>query len=177
MTAAEPSTRVLVSIVVAVGVNNVIGVAGGLPWRLRADLRRFRAITMGKPLIMGRKTFESIGRVLDGRDIVIVTRRSDFSPAGAFDAASLEAALKLAGERAVARKVDEICVVGGGEIYAAAMPRADRLYVTHVAATPSGDTYFPEISPAEWKVVSREALPRSDGDTVTGEHVVYARRG
>jgi dihydrofolate reductase len=176
MTAAEPSSGVPVTIVAAVGANNVIGIAGGLPWRLRADLRKFRAITMGKPLVMGRKTFESIGRVLDGRDIVVVTRRSDFSPAGVFIAGSLDAALMVAGERAAARNVDEICVVGGGEIYAAALPRADRLYVTHVAAAPGGDTLFPEISPAEWTVVSREPLPPSDGDTVTGEHVVYARR-
>jgi dihydrofolate reductase len=171
-----PSSGVLVALVVAVGANNVIGVAGGLPWRLRADLKRFRAITLGKPLVMGRKTFESIGRVLDGRDIVVVTHRSDFSPAGVFIAVSLDAALELARERAAARKVDEICVVGGGEIYAAALPRADRLYVTHVAAAPSGDTYFPEISPADWTVLSREPLPPSDGDTVTGEHVVYTRR-
>ena len=98
MTATDPSSGVLVSIIVAVGSNNVIGVAGGLPWRLRADLRKFRAITMGKPLIMGRKTFESIGRVLDGRDIVVVTRHSDFSPAGVFIATTATRVIRNACE-------------------------------------------------------------------------------
>jgi dihydrofolate reductase len=165
-----------IALVAAVAKNGVIGAAGGLPWRLSADLKKFRAVTMGKPLIMGRKTFESIGRVLDGRDIIVVTRRRDFARAGVFVAASLDAALKLAAERAAVRNTDEICVVGGGEIYAAAIPLADRLYVTHVAARPDGDTLFPEISSAEWSAVSREPLPKSDGDTVSGEHVVYAKR-
>jgi len=177
MSAAKPPPGVLLSIVAAVGSNNVIGVAGGLPWRLRADLRTFRALTMGKPMIMGRKTYESIGRVLDGRDIIVLTRLSDLATAGIFVAQSLEAALELAGERATARNAGEICVVGGGEIYRAAMPCADRLHITHIAAAPDGDTVFPDISPSEWTLVSREALPHSDGDTVTGEHATYARRG
>jgi dihydrofolate reductase len=165
-----------VSLVVAVGENGVIGIHGQLPWRIRADLRKFRAITMGRPLVMGRKTFESIGRVLDGRDVIVVTRQRDFAPAGVLVADSLDAALALAVERAAARGVDDIFVVGGGEIYAAAMPLADKLHVTHVAARPEGDTVFPEISPAEWTVLSREPLPPSEGDTATGEHVVYVRR-
>jgi dihydrofolate reductase len=165
-----------VVIVAAVAENHVIGAKGELPWRLRADLRKFRAITMGKPLIMGRKTFNSIQRVLDGRDVIVVTRQAAFAPSGAFVAPGLEAALKLAEERAALREAEEICVVGGGEIYAEALPLAARLYVTHVAARPDGDTLFPEISPAAWAIVSRESLPRSDGDTAGGEHVVYARR-
>lgn len=163
-------------LVAAVADNRVIGAKGGLPWKIKADLRKFRSTTMGKPLVMGRKTYESIGRVLDGRDVIVVTRQSDFAPSGAFTVASLEEALKLAEARAVARGADEIFVVGGGEIYAAAMPLADRLHVTHVAARPEGDTLFPEISPAEWTVVSREPLPQTEGDTATAEHVIYARR-
>jgi dihydrofolate reductase len=163
-------------VVVAIADNHVIGVEGGLPWRVRADLGKFRAVTMGKPIVMGRKTFESIGRVLDGRDVIVVTRQPDFAPAGVFVAKSLEAALELAEERAAARGAKEICVVGGGEIYAAAMPLADRLHVTHVAAHPEGDTRFPEILPANWTVVAREPLSQSEGDTATGVHVVYARR-
>ena len=166
----------MISFVVAVAQNGVIGRDNGLPWRLSSDMKRFKAITMGKPLIMGRKTFESIGRVLDGRDVIVVTRQSNFAPVGVFVAASLEAALKLAEERAAARGSDEICIGGGGEIYAAAMPLADHLNVTHVAAQPGGDTLFPEISSAEWTVVSREPLPQSEGDTATAEHIVYARR-
>ncbi len=165
-----------IALVVAVGANGVIGANGGLPWRIRSDLRKFRAITMGKPLVMGRKTFESIGRVLDGRDVIVVTRASDFAAPGVFSAASVDAALRLAAERAAILGADEICVVGGGEIYRAALPRADRLYVTHVAARPEGDTLFPDISPAEWVAVSREPLPPSAGDTATGEQVTYAKR-
>ncbi len=104
-------------LVAAVAENGVIGVDGGLPWRVRADMRKFRALTMGKPLVMGRKTFESIGRVLDGRDIIVVTRRPDFAAEGVLVAGSLAEALAIAEARAAARGADEICVGGGGEIY------------------------------------------------------------
>jgi dihydrofolate reductase len=163
-------------LVAAVAENGVIGVDGGLPWRVRADMHKFRALTMGKPVIMGRKTFASIGRVLDGRDIIVVTRRADFAPPGAFVAQSLEEALALAVTRAKARDADEICVAGGGEIYREAMPRAQRLAITHVAARPEGDTLFPPIAPEEWVEIAREALPQSDGDTATAVHVEYRRR-
>lgn len=162
-------------IVAAVAKNGVIGVDGGLPWRVKADMKKFRAVTMGKPVVMGRKTFQSISRVLDGRDVIVVTRQKDFSPAGAFVAESLEEALTLAQKLAAGRAAGEICIGGGGEIYRAAMPLADRLHITHVAAEPSGDTRFPDISPAEWAEISREPLPPSEGDTATAEQVVYAR--
>lgn len=176
MSGASEAKRPAVTLVVAVAENGVIGIQGRLPWRLRADLRRFRSETMGKPVIMGRKTFDEIGRVLDGRDVIIVSRRPGFSVPGAEVAPNLQSALRIAAERAASRNIDETCVVGGGEIYAAAMPLADRLRVTHIAAAPDGDAHFPAIVPADWEVVSREALPASEGDTVTGEHVVYARR-
>jgi dihydrofolate reductase len=163
-------------LVVAIAENGVIGAKGKLPWRVKADLRKFRAITMGKPVIMGRKTLDEIGRVLDGRDIIVVTRQPGFTVAGASVAANLLEAIEIAGAKAAARGVDEICVAGGGEIYAQAMPLADRLHVTHIAAKPEGDVFFPEIAPADWVEVSRENLPRSDGDTATGVHVLYRRR-
>jgi len=163
-------------IVAAVAGNGVIGVDNGLPWRVRADMRKFRAITMGKPLVMGRKTFESIGRALDGRDTIVVSRQPGFRPESVSVAPSLEAALAEAEDCAAARGATEICVVGGGEIYAAALPFASRLCVTHVAARPQGDTLFPEIAPAEWSEVSREPLPASEGDTAAAVHVVYERR-
>lgn len=169
--------RIPLVIVVAVGENGVIGSAGGLPWRVRADLRRFRDVTMGKPLVMGRKTFESIGRALDGRDNIVVSRRPGFRPAGVVVAPSLEAALEEAEACAAASGAGEICVAGGGEVYAATLARADRLYVTRVAAAPDGDTAFPEISPAEWAEVSREKLPAHEGDTARAEYVTYERRG
>jgi len=166
-----------IALVAAVAENGVIGVDGGLPWRVKADMKKFRAVTMGKPLVMGRKTFESIGRVLDGRDVIVVTRQKSFAPEGVHVAASLDAALAIAEECARKRGADEVCVGGGGEIYAEALPRADRLYVTHVTARPPGDTHFPEIVSSDWAEVSREPLPSSDGDTATAVHVVYNKRG
>ena len=165
-----------ISLVVAVAQNGVIGVAGGLPWRLKADLRRFRQVTMGKPMVMGRKTFESIGRALDGRDTIVVTRRAEPEAPDILIAGTIEEALDIAAERAQARGAGEICVIGGGEIFAAVMPLADCLHVTHIAARPVGDVFFPDISSAEWTEVSREALPSSEGDTADGLYAIYRRR-
>ena len=165
-----------VVIVAAVAKNGVIGIAGGLPWRVKADMKKFRATTIGKSLVMGRKTFQSISRVLDGRDVIVVTRQKDFSPPGVFVAESLEAAIMHAQKLAAGRAAEEICIGGGGEIYREAMPIADRLHITHVAAEPAGDTRFPAISPSEWTEISREPLPPSENDTAAAEHVIYARR-
>jgi dihydrofolate reductase len=165
-----------VSLVVAVAENGVIGVRGGLPWRMKADLRKFRSVTMGKPIIMGRRTFESIGRVLDGRDNIVVTSRPEALPLGATGARNAEEALRLADARARERGVDDICVVGGEALFCETLPRADRLHVTHVAAAPEGDVFFPDIGPEQWAEVSREPLPFNDGDTARGEYVVYERR-
>ena len=163
-------------LVAAVGDNGVIGVAGGLPWRLRSDLRRFRAITMGKPIVMGRRTFDAIGRALDGRTNIVVSRNRAFAEAGVLVAYNLEEALRLAEIDARTRGAAEICFIGGGQIYEEVMPRADRLYVTHVHAAPGGDTVFPPIDPGEWAETSREALPRAEGDSADAELVVYDRR-
>jgi dihydrofolate reductase len=165
-----------IALIAAVAENGVIGVGGGLPWRIKADLRKFRAITMGKPVVMGRKTFESIGRALDGRDVIVVTRQKGFAPDGVSVAASLKEALVFAEECARKRGAEEIMVGGGGEVYAEALPLAERLYITHVASRPPGDTRFPDVEPEVWAEVSREALPASEGDTAAGVHVVYRRR-
>jgi dihydrofolate reductase len=165
-----------IALVVAVAENRVIGARGGLPWRVKADMKRFRAVTMGKPLVMGRKTFDSIGRVLDGRDNIVITRQPKFAVAGVLTAPSLEEALALAEERATARGASEICVIGGGEIFREALAFADRLYVTDVAVAPAGDIYFPGIAPADWIEVSRENLPASEGDTAAAAYAVYERR-
>src|SRR5690349_5756939 len=125
------------SLIVAMTPNRVIGRDGTLPWRLSADLQRFKRITMGHPIIMGRKTFESIGRVLPGRTTIVVSRRKDYSPTGALLAESLPAAIDLAGTS------DEAFIVGGSEIYRAALPLVQRLYITMVQADIQGDTYFP----------------------------------
>jgi dihydrofolate reductase len=161
--------------VVAVAENGVIGVRGGLPWRVKADLKRFRSVTMGKPILMGRKTFESIGRVLDGRDNIVVTRRAEALPEGAILARSVDEALRVADLRARQRGAAEICVIGGEALFRETLPLAERLYVTHIAAAPDGDVFFPAISPADWVERSREKLPRSDGDTAEAAYVVYER--
>ena len=166
----------MISLVVAVAENGVIGVRGGLPWRIKADLKRFRSVTMGKPIVMGRKTFDSIGRVLDGRDNIVVTRRAETVPEGVLLARSVDEALKLAEACARRRGVDEVCVIGGEALFRDTLPLAERLYVTHVAAAPEGDVFFPAISPAGWVERSRETLPASQGDSATATYVIYERR-
>lgn len=164
-------------LVVAIAENNVIGAHGGLPWRVKADLRRFRQVTMGKPMIMGRKTFDSIGRVLDGRDNIVVTRDAGFVPQeGMLVAHSVPEALTLAEECAAKRGANEICVIGGGEIFSGTMPLAARLDVTHIATSPRGEVVFPAIDPRDWVAVSRTALPESEGDTARAENAIYQRR-
>lgn len=166
-----------VGIYVAVAENGVIGRDNGLPWRLSSDLKRFKAGTMGKPIVMGRKTFESIGRPLPGRLNIVVTRDRAFRAEGAEVVGSIEEALTLARIRGRCMAgADEICVVGGGEIYRQAMPLADRLHVTHVLAAPDGDAHFPEIDPATWRLVSSQDVPAGDRDSHATRYAVYERR-
>lgn len=169
-----PSSTTL-SLVVAIAQNGVIGVDGGLPWRLSSDLKRFKRDTMGKPIIMGRKTFESIGRALPGRPNIVVSRNAAFRAAGADVVRNLDMAILLAETRARCAGAREICVIGGGQLYREALPKADRLYVTHVMAEPEGDTFFPEISPSEWKPVHREEFPMGEKDSAETIYVVYER--
>lgn len=165
-----------IALVVAVGENGVIGADGGLPWRLPSDLKRFKAITMGKPIIMGRKTWQSIGKALPGRANIVVTRDGEFRAEGADVTSSLEDAITLAGVRArCSGGAGEICIIGGGKIYADAMALADRLYVTHVKAAPQGDTFFPAIDPDVWQVVSTEKIEASERDSAQMQFVVYER--
>lgn len=138
-----------IALVVAVARNGVIGREGGLAWKISDDLRRFREITLGKPVVMGRKTFESIGRPLPGRVNIVATRRT--APiAGVTVAGSVEEALRLGAEAAAHLGTDEICVIGGAEIYAATLPLADRIYWTEVEAEVAGDVRFPAFDPSGW---------------------------
>jgi len=165
------------AIVVAIAENGVIGRDGGLPWRLSSDLKRFKADTMGKPIIMGRKTWESIGRPLPGRVSIVVTRDKAFRAEGAEVANSVADAVDLA--RAQARNMpdaDEICVIGGGEIYRQALSLTDRLYVTHVLASVEGDTYFPAIDPEIWRIVRTADIPVGEKDSHATRYTVYERR-
>jgi dihydrofolate reductase len=170
-------TGIRLSIVAAVAENGVIGSGNALPWRLSTDLKRFKALTMGKPVVMGRKTFETIGKPLAGRVNLVVTRQSGLAPEGVTVTPSLEAALMAAEEEAQATGDEEVMVIGGGEIYRAAIGLADRLYITHVEASPEGDTHFPPIDPAHWRAVSAERLPAGPKDSAATTFVVYERIG
>lgn len=166
MTDNRPS----ISIIVAIAENGVIGRDNGLPWRLSTDLKRFKAITMGKPVVMGRKTYQSIGKPLPGRVNIVVSRDPAFAAEGVVVVRSLDEAFARAGDAA------EICVIGGGEIYRQALPLADRLYVTEVKAPIDGDTTFPAIDPAVFEPVSDEAVPAGEKDSHHTRVVVYRRR-
>lgn len=138
-----------VSLIAAMAANRVIGRDNQLPWRLPADLRRFKSLTMGHALVMGRKTYDSIGRPLPGRTFIVITRREGWAPEGVRIAHSLEEALREA-------PGDEVFVAGGEQIFRQALPLADRLYLTRIHAEIPGDTWFPEIDPSEWRVVEEE---------------------
>lgn len=140
----------MISIIVAASTNNVIGVRGELPWRLSDDLRHFKATTMGKPIVMGRKTYESIGRPLPGRQNIVITRQANFVAEGCDVVASLEDAAAKTGDE------KEIVVIGGSEIYSLALPMAERLYLTRVHAEVDGDAFFPEIDKTEWRLMTDE---------------------
>lgn len=139
-----------VSLIVAVSRNGVIGNEGKLPWRLPADLKRFKQLTMGHPILMGRKTFESIGKPLPGRTNIVITRQKDFQACGATVAHSLEEALQMCENEA------EVFVIGGAEIYKQALPLADHIYLTRIGQDFQGDTYLFNIDPTVWKETSRD---------------------
>ena len=141
-----------ISIIVAMAKNRVIGNANSIPWRLPNELQLFKKLTMGHHIVMGRKTYESIGRLLPGRTTVIVTRQPGYRVEGAMVAHSLEAAL------ASATNDDEVFVIGGAELYRAALPAADRIYLTTVDATPEGDTLMPDFDIREWREISSESF-------------------
>lgn len=139
----------VISIVAAMGKNRVVGKNNKLPWYLPADLKHFKELTLGKPVIMGKKTFESIGRPLPKRINIVLTRNENFNPQDCLTAHSVEEALKSAGE------AKEVMVIGGASVYAQFLPRTDRIYLTLIDADFEGDTYFPEINPQEWKETQR----------------------
>ena len=140
----------LISIIVAMSENNVIGKDNDLPWRLSNDLKWFKANTTGKPIVMGRKNYESIGRPLPGRHNIIVTRDESYAVEGATVVHSLEAALHAA------QKTHEVMIIGGGEIYKQALPLVNKLYLTRVHANIDGDVFFPELNWEEWQMKSEE---------------------
>jgi len=165
-----------IAMIAAVGSNGVIGAGNAMPWRLPSDFAHFKRTTMGKPLIMGRKTFESIGKALPGRVNIVVTRQKGYQPDGVLVIDSLDAAIDHARTIAEAEGVDEVFIGGGGELYREAMPLADRLYITEVDLAPQGDTVFPAIDHSVWVVVDEPEVPLTGKDTASFRVKVYERR-
>ena len=161
--------------VVAIAENGVIGANGAIPWRLKSDMQRFRALTIGKPVVMGRKTFVSLRRPLPGRTNIVITRDANFRAAGAVVATSAADARAVALGDAMRRSVAEIAVIGGADIYSQWMDSADRLEITEVHARPEGDTYF-NIDKAQWQEVARERHQAGPEDSADFSYVTYRRR-
>ncbi|GAB4534453.1 MAG: dihydrofolate reductase [Roseibium sp.] len=164
-------------LIAVVARNGVIGADNDMPWTLPSDLRHFKKLTLGKPVIVGRKTFLSFGgKPLPGRPHVVISRDPDHAPNGAEAATSLEAAIARAQQLAEELGVDEIMCIGGGQIYAQAMALADRLEITEVDAAPEGDTHFPEIDPVVWQETARTEGERTERDSADFTFVSYRRK-
>jgi dihydrofolate reductase len=164
------STTPRVSIIAALARNRVIGIDNRLPWRLPEDLAHFKAITLNHPVLMGRKTFESLGRPLPGRTNIVITRNAAYKPDGCLVADSVPAALALCVD------VDEVFFIGGANLYAQVIPLADRLYLTEVDVDAQGDAWFPDYDPTAFREVSRESHTGEKGDALEFDFAVYARR-
>lgn len=170
------SLEVQIVFVVAVAENGVIGLGNAMPWHLRSDLKRFKALTIGKPVVMGRKTFESIGKPLPGRTNIVVTRDRGYSAPGIVVAPSLDTAHEIARGDALRRFVTEIAVIGGAEIFRQWLDRAERIEWTVVHASPEGDAFIEPLSPADWEEVARERHAAGEGDSAGFSYVTYRRR-
>ena len=163
-------------LVAAIGENNVIGREGQLPWRLKSDLKHFREVTINRPVIMGRKTYVSIGKPLKDRTNIVLTSDLGLIAPGTVLATSLDAALAYARKDAERRGVDEIMVIGGSDVFAAMMPQADRLEITHVHAAPEGDAFFPPFDLKIWREVARSKHSAGPDDDADFTVVTYLRQ-
>ncbi len=160
----------MLSLIVAASHNGVIGAGGKLPWHLSVDLQRFKQLTMGHPILMGRKTFESIAKPLPGRTNIVITRQKDFQACGATVAHSLEEALQMCENEA------EVFVIGGAEIYRQALPLADRIYLTRIDQGFQGNTYLFPIDPGAWKEIAREDFPADAANPFPHSFLTYERK-
>mgnify|MGYP001821762408 CR=1 FL=1 len=165
------------ALIVAAAENDVIGRDNQLPWHLPKDLAYFKRETMGKPIVMGRKTFESIGRPLPGRTNLVISRNPDWQAEGVRTLPTIESAFALAREIALIDGAEELMVIGGAEIYAAALPLADRIYLTRVHAEVAGDAHLPAINWSQWRELSREHHSAGDGNPYDYSFVIYERSG
>lgn len=164
-----PDGRPLVSFIVAVADNGVMGRDNALPWRLSADLKRFKALTMGKPMLMGRRTFDSIGKALPGRTNIVLTRSPDWQAPGVVVVRSVDEALEYA------KDAPELAVIGGAEIFRLTLPLADRIHLTQVHANIPGDTVFPALDPRAWREVSRETFGVDEKNEYPTTYIVLER--
>lgn len=164
-----------VVLVAALGENDVIGRGGQLPWRLKSDLQHFKQLTLNKPLIMGRKTYESIGKALKDRTNIVLSRDLGLTAPGTVRAGSMDAAFGAAREDARKRGTDEVMVIGGSDVFDATMNVADRLEITRVHASPPGDVYFPPIDPRLWRETRRERHSRGPEDDTDFTVLTYER--
>ena len=160
----------LISLIVAMDQNRVIGLEGNLPWHLPADLQAFKNITMGKPVIMGRKTYESIGRPLPGRENIILTGNRFYQAPGCIVVHSIEESLKAA------KDFEEIMVIGGSTVYRSFLPLTGRIYMTLIDAVFDGDVYFPELDLTDWQEVSRKTFTKNDGQPFTYHFILLERQ-
>lgn len=165
-----------IAMIVGVAENGVIGSEQSIPWRVPSDMAFFKKTTMGKPVVMGRKQYETVGRPLPGRTNIVITRQRGYQPEGVLVFHDVEAALAQAQTIATADGVDEIMIIGGGELYAQLIGRADRLYVSHIDLAPDGDVRFPAIAAADWVVVDLPEVAPSPKDEATYRVKVYERR-
>jgi dihydrofolate reductase len=173
VSAEEP--RIGIILLAAVADNGIIGRDNGLPFRQSSDLKRFKQLSMGKPLVMGRKTYLSIGKPLPGRTNIVVTRDPSFNAVGIVTAMSLDAAMTVARGDALRRGADAIVVIGGTDIFKQTMPLADRLEITHVHARPEGDVSFPPIEETHWRATDRSDHPAGPQDEASFSYVTYLR--
>jgi dihydrofolate reductase len=173
---ATADARPQIVLLVAIAENGVIGAGGAIPWRLKSDMRRLKALTLDKPVVMGRKTFVSIGKPLQKRTNIVITRDKDFRAAGAVVTNSFADARAIATGDALRRFATEIAVIGGAEIYAQWMDSADRLEITEVHASPDGDTRFAAIDAKVWEEMARVRNPAGPDDSADFSYVTYRRR-
>lgn len=167
---------VQIAMIAGVAENGVIGANGDMPWHISSDFQHFKRTTMGKPIVMGRKQYESVGRPLPGRVNIVVSRQKGYQPDGVIVIDDFMAAIDHAKAIAEADCVDEVMIIGGGEIYRLGMSIADRLYISHIALAPAGEITFPEIDAAEWRIEAEPDVITSDKDSAKYKIAIYTRR-
>jgi dihydrofolate reductase len=165
----------IISMIAAMDENRLIGAGNALPWHLPADFRHFKQVTMAKPIIMGRKTFDSIGRPLPGRKNIVITR-GEFKHDGVVTVHSIDEALHEAAQGEAAGEVDEVMIIGGANLYQQMIDKADKLYLTHVKTTCEGDAWFPEVDMREWEIILQQSVSADENNNYDFDIIEYQRK-